>query len=211
MKRDNLVPRLPHTQLQHGTTAAAGRTVSRPLPTPLEHLITYIVRSYVPDPDKGRLCVNDAVNPRVCGAWVEVLPELAVNEKNAALASSISAFAVTLMSGGPARLFSLSSAFEKCSVALRSLRIEIRSVHCSPSARGEIAAAIMCLLLAELFLPTTLESWVAHLGGFAQSVQTAPPEFFASGILHKLFVGARPILVRSRNAEVRGAVFEPAS
>ena len=130
-----------------------------------------------------------------------MLPELA-GGRNEALSSAIHAFAVTLLGVGEGKAkserASLSSARESYSMALGALRRELQPGLRSPSPLlpSQIAAAIMCLLLAELFLPTTLSSWTTHLEGFAQSMRLAKPEFYASGMRHKLFVGARPILVR---------------
>ena len=56
-------------------------------------------------------------------------------------------------------------------------------------------AAVMCLLLAELYHPTSLSSWTAHLQGLGELMQLSQPEIYASGIPHRLFVGARPALV----------------
>jgi len=127
---------------------------------------------------------------------VEVLPELTAASTNSVLTSAVNTLAVTLLSGGPvARTVSLSSAWESYSLALTSLRDELRSASGSPSRPSEIIGAIMCLLLSEIHLNTNLRSWTAHLEGFAQSVRLAGPQLFSSGVPHKLFVGACPLLV----------------
>jgi hypothetical protein len=178
----------PRTRAQR-----APAVVSRPLTAPLDHLVTFLIRGYVPEQVNQPTRVTDTPQPRVCGAWIEALPELAAARSSPALLSAIRSLAVTLLS---VRKVSPSSAWESYSFALGSLRDELRSASRSASLPSEIAAAIMCLLFSELHLNTTLRSWTAHLEGFAQLVRSAGPECFASGIPHKIFVGARPLLER---------------
>ena len=178
------------------SNAGEPTTIARPLAAPLDCLITFIVRRYVPEPNHRLFRgIGDDPPPRVCGAWVEVLPDLVANSVNPALPAAISAFALALLSGGPDKSGSILSGHEAYSLALRSLRLELRTTPKNGSLPSELAAAIMCLLLAELFLPTSLDSWTAHLQGFAELMQLAHPELYTVGIPHKLFVGARPILV----------------
>ncbi|KAK5655383.1 hypothetical protein OQA88_5653 [Cercophora sp. LCS_1] len=174
--------------------AAQATAVYQTLTPPLDDLIRFIVRSYVPETNHRRISLPQEVEPRVCGAWVEVLPELSATGRNVALSSAIKAFAGTLMSGVLNKHMTMEDARQNYTHALRCLRDELRVASPSSSLASETAAAIMCLLLAELFMPTTLESWTAHLAGFAQSMRTAGPAFYRCGTPHRLFVGARPIL-----------------
>ncbi|KAK3392928.1 hypothetical protein B0H63DRAFT_456853 [Podospora didyma] len=172
-------------------------TVPRVLGLSVSHLMTLIIRSYVPEPELASLDsnsngANTYSQPRICGCWVEVLPNLIAKGETVALSSAVRAFAVSILSGGPMPIASLASGLEAYSVALRSLQRALRSAC---QFRDELAAAIMCILLAELLLPTTLNSWAAHLQGFGELMQLSGPELYTSGIGHKLFVGARPSLV----------------
>ena len=166
--------------------------------SPLEHLMTFVFRSFVPDSSQDSSGAGGVPPPRVCGAWVEVLPLLASSGSNEALSSAINAFAAAVMSGGTGSTTMVSSARESYSQALSALRNELRFAPKAEALPSQIIASIMCLLLAELFQPTTLGSWMAHLHGFGQSMQLARPEFYASGIPHRLFVGVRPILVSTK-------------
>jgi hypothetical protein len=142
--------------------------------------------------------------PRVCGSWVEVLPELVRRDSNKALASSIEAFAMSILCRGPKRNAPISAGLEAYDKALSSVNDALRCPY--DSFPVEIAAAVMCLLLAELFLATSLDSWTAHQQGLGKLMQLSRPGFYASGIPHRLFVGARPTLVGSRCLSSREAV-----
>jgi hypothetical protein len=196
-KKDRRAVRSTRQPEQRRRVRETSTLVSRPLSTPFDNFVAVLVQSFVPKPNDRAVSVTDTTYPRVCGAWVEVLPELAVGSCSPVLRSAVNSLAITLLSGGPVRKVAVSSAWESYSFALGSLRDDLRSgsPFRSPSLTSEVAAAIMCLLLSELYLGTTMHSWTAHLEGFAQSVQLAGPELFASGIPHKIFVGARPLLV----------------
>lgn len=198
----------PRLDLQErpGLGEATSSAVPRPLTAPLDPLMTFVVRSFVPaanlSPGRG----GGSVPPtRVCGSWVEVLPVLASGGNNIALSSAINAFAMAMMSGATASTSMTSSAGETYSQALCALHSELRSAPKSKALPSQIIASIMCLLFAELFQPTSLGSWMAHLHGFGQSMKLAKPKFFASGIPHRLFAGARPILVRSLPVTTTGS------
>ncbi|KAK0716947.1 hypothetical protein B0T26DRAFT_644673, partial [Lasiosphaeria miniovina] len=127
------------------------------------------------------------------GAWVEALPDLISNRTDAALDAAVKAFALSILAGGPTRSVPIPAGLEAYGLALQSLRTALRSstLRCPE----QLAAAIMCLLLAEIFLPTSLDARAAHLQGFGELMRLSGPELYASGVPHKLFVGARPSLV----------------
>jgi hypothetical protein len=152
-----------------------------------------IIDSYVPEDEAGLAGNAVEPSPRICGSWVEVLPELVDNDTGAALASAVRAFAMCILSRGPKRSFSVSDGLEAYNKALVSVNEALQSPYSDfPVA---IAAAVMCLLLAELFHVTSLTSWTAHLEGLAGLMQLSRPDVYSSGIPHRLFVGARPALV----------------
>ncbi|KAK4211067.1 P-loop containing nucleoside triphosphate hydrolase protein [Rhypophila decipiens] len=130
---------------------------------------------------------------RVCGAWVEVLPDLLAGSTNKTLLNAIEAFAVSILSGGPVPTVPLSAGLEAKTQALSSLQKALCTTGATYS--DELAATVMCVLFAELFLPTSLSAWVAHLEGFMQVMQLSRPEMYTSGLSHKLFVGARPSMI----------------
>ena len=159
----------------------------------MDDFITVVVRGCVPD-HKHELALPGNAS-RVCGAWVEVLPDLLGSGTNTTLSSAIKAFAVSILSGGPVRTAPMSMGLEAKSLALTSLRKALRVAGKTYS--DELAATVMCVLFSELFIPTTLRSWVAHLEGFVHVMQLSQPELYISGRSHKLFIGARPSMVRS--------------
>ncbi|KAK3694117.1 hypothetical protein B0T22DRAFT_373526 [Podospora appendiculata] len=174
------------------TTEACSPTLQRPLAVPLSQLVTLIVRSYAPGP--GTLGRINTYQPRVCGAWVEVLPDLIGNGTDKTLCSAVRAFALSILSGGPESKAPVSTGLKAYSLALCSLSNCLSSVR-DLSLSNQVAAAVMCVLLAELFLPTTMGSWNAHLQGFGRIMELSRPETYTSGVTHRFFVGARPALI----------------
>ncbi|KAK3902462.1 P-loop containing nucleoside triphosphate hydrolase protein [Staphylotrichum tortipilum] len=162
---------------------------------PLADLISTIIDNYAPEPDAAKLRSSAAeLAPRICGSWVEVLPELVNDESdNTALASAIRAFAVTILSKGPNGSLPVAEGVEAYNQALVSVNSALGSRYSDFPVT--IAAAVMCLLLAEMFHVTSLCSWTVHLEGLAGLMQLSRPEAYVSGIPHRLFVGARPALV----------------
>jgi hypothetical protein len=170
------------------------KPVTTPEALPLRDLISAIIDNYVPESDAAIACGSVEPSPRICGSWVEILPDLAGNDADTALASAIRAFAVTILSRGPKPRFPISEGLEAYNQALIAINDALQSPYSDfPVA---IAAAVMCLLLAELFHATSLDSWTAHLQGLADLMQLSRPQVYVSGIPHRLFVGARPALVR---------------
>lgn len=184
----------PHSQTREIHVDRDGQLATlSPRPPPLHDLITTIIDNYVPELDAFTLSSTVEPSPRICGSWVEVLPELIKNDTDTALASAVRAFAVSILSRGPKRSFSVSEGLEAYNQALVSVNEALRSPYSDfPVA---IAAAVMCLLLAELYHVTSLCSYKAHLQGLADLMQLSRPEVYASGIPHRLFIGARPALV----------------
>lgn len=127
-----------------------------------------------------------------------MLPDLVNNGAHAAMASAIKAFAFSILVGGTNPRLDKTAAIEAYSSALRSVNEAIQAPHSSSA--PELVAAVMCLLFAEMFLPTSFESWTTHLEGLGELMQTCQPETYVGGIPHRLFVGARPALVRQRHA-----------
>lgn len=165
-------------------------------PSSLGDLIAVIVQNYVPDPEISMATNGAESSPRICGAWVEVLPDLIGSDTNAALASAIKAFAMSIQSRGPKYSVPIPAALEAYSSALGLVNDALWVPY--NSFPVELGAAVMCLLFADLFLSTSLDSWTAHLQGLGELIQLSRPEFYVSGITHRLFVGARPALVRVR-------------
>ncbi|KAL2136172.1 hypothetical protein VTI74DRAFT_5225 [Chaetomium olivicolor] len=167
---------------------------------PLGHLIKIVINKYVPESDAVRASSSIEPSPRICGSWAEVLPELVGSETKSALASAIRAFALTILSRGPERSVPITAGLEAYQRALITVNDALQAPYSAFPAK--LGAAVMCLLLVELYHLTPVCSWTAHLQGLAELMQLSQPEFYASGIPHRLFVGARPALVGSPGSRV---------
>ncbi|KAK1447629.1 hypothetical protein CMEL01_09468 [Colletotrichum melonis] len=86
-------------------------------------------------------------------------------------------------------------AIEAHSSALKAVGCLIPRANDDPNNYTEISAAIMCLFLSEKFFPTSSSAATVHARGIGELIQLRPPQFYASGTPHKLFVGFRPILI----------------
>lgn len=122
-------------------------SIGRPLP---HDLIDLVVRCYVPDDEVPFLSDNLAQSrSRICGAWVEVLPNLsAQQDHNLVLSSAVNALAISILHhkmGPQSREISCSEALYS---AIRALRKGFATSD--GSFHAEFAAASMCLALAEV-------------------------------------------------------------
>ncbi|KAF4427313.1 Uncharacterized protein CFRS1_v002929 [Colletotrichum fructicola] len=81
------------------------------------------------------------------------------------------------------------------SSALKAVGRLLPHANDDPNNYDEISAAIMCLFLSEKFFPTSSSAATVHARGIGELIQLRPPQFYASGTPHKLFVGFRPILI----------------
>ncbi|KAH6628048.1 hypothetical protein F5144DRAFT_577845 [Chaetomium tenue] len=182
-----------HTQRKEVPSVQVVTPVPLPATPSLSDLVLTIIDNYVPEADTFPSENSVEPSPRICGSWVEILPDIIDSGMDKALASAIRAFAISILSRGRKRSFTISEGLEAYNHALISVNHALRSPYSDfPVA---IAAAVMCLLLAEFFHATSLGSWAAHLQGLADLMQLSRPGFYASGVPHRLFVGARPVLM----------------
>ncbi|KAF4890689.1 hypothetical protein CGCF415_v011885 [Colletotrichum fructicola] len=152
---------------------------------------------------------------RICGAWVEVLPGLvgADGRHDGPLSSAIKALGISLIARGPSGRAPVHEAIAAHSSALKAVGRLLPHANDDPNNYDEISAAIMCLFLSEVciagpyfaeytdkrlsqkFFPTSSSAATVHARGIGELIQLRPPQFYASGTPHKLFVGFRPILI----------------
>ncbi|KAF2147046.1 uncharacterized protein K452DRAFT_240175 [Aplosporella prunicola CBS 121167] len=159
----------------------------------LEDLIRLVMAEYVPENELIVLPSDSlASRPRICGCWVEVLPSMADKGDNV-LDSAIRAFGLALSSGSTSSSISVPQCFEAYSSAIHLTANRLRTTH--HSFPDDLAAAIMCLTMAELMLPSSENGWKAHAKGVGELIKLCGPAMFISGVPHKLFVGFRPLLV----------------
>lgn len=117
-----------------------------------DNLIGLVVTSYIPENELPFIWDNcDNTRSRICGFWVEVLPNLASQaHQNCILPSAMKALATSILASTPGRNHSKFDSTEHYYAAIRALRIEIAAKN--PASHAEFAASIMCLSLTEVFL-----------------------------------------------------------
>ncbi|KAM3065067.1 hypothetical protein ACMFMG_006171 [Clarireedia jacksonii] len=168
---------------------------SRSLSWPLLDIIGFVVRSFSPVQEISSSPINSYSSPsRICGSWIEVLPHLPWSEKaEDVLAPAIRTLALSMLAQEPHHLIPVSEALEARVEALRSLRSGLR--QCDGNSSNAFLASIMCLLLAEILLPTLGSGAMIHVKGVQDFMQLYTPNAYVSGMSHQLFVGFRPILI----------------
>lgn len=90
------------------------------------------------------------IYPRVCGAWIELLPVLSMTRRyEMALSSSVKALAVSILSRGRNGIAPISDALTAHCSALHSLHESLH--HIAHTADSDVlAVAIMCLMISEV-------------------------------------------------------------
>ncbi|KAH7030459.1 hypothetical protein B0J12DRAFT_583364, partial [Macrophomina phaseolina] len=155
-----------------------------------------ILRNYLPYSELQRDITNsNPQSPRICGSRIMALPELTVSATGAlgeCLYSAMNALAlsITAYKTGRNLLQHIASRYEH---TLRLLRKDLQlagSVY-----RNEQVAAVMCLALLEALSPIDPHSWLVHVDGASELIQSSSPDAFSTGIQHTLFVGFRPLLI----------------
>ncbi|KAH8800369.1 hypothetical protein F5884DRAFT_549580 [Xylogone sp. PMI_703] len=169
-------------------------SIVRPLSWPLCDVISLCAQNFIPENELSLSSNTSSLSQsRICGTWIEVLPSLAGNGGNEYLDSAIKALGISIVARGSEGRAPASDALEAQCSALQALQKNIK--HASKSAFNELAAAIMCLFLSEMLLPTSSVSSVVHAVGISELIQLQQPSFYAFGISHRLFTGFRPLLV----------------
>lgn len=113
-----------------------------------------MVRNYVPqDTTTATNIVSSITNqPRICGAWVEVLPNLRSggSTPDLVLTAAVEALATSILTQKLNPNRDNVESFQSYELALRSLR---KSVAVDRRFDTELLASIMCLSLVEVCLP----------------------------------------------------------
>lgn len=87
--------------------------------------------------------------PRVCGAWIELLPLLSMTPRyEMTLSSSVKALGVSILSRGRNGIAPISDALAAHCSALNSLHDSLHNIDTSNS--DALAVAIMCLMISEV-------------------------------------------------------------
>ncbi|KAH0492268.1 hypothetical protein TgHK011_007229 [Trichoderma gracile] len=173
--------------------------VVRPsLAWPFQDIISLVVQNFSP----AVLSSNSAfmnwdidIHPRVCGAWIELLPVLSLTRRyEMALSSSVKALGVSILARGRNGIAPISDALTAHCSALHALHVSLH--HISHTADSDVlAVAIMCLMISELILPTAASSSAAHAAGLSDLIQLHSPEAYSTGPSHRIFIGLRPAII----------------
>ncbi|GIK00269.1 hypothetical protein Aspvir_004289 [Aspergillus viridinutans] len=161
-----------------------------------EELAFIVVENYIPKDDLP--CLSDDSNnngcSRICGSWVEVLPRLAnTSSQEGVFFLSLKALAFAIASYKYPQKVSRLDATTVYSAAICALRRQLAAI--SQPFNAELAASIMCLSLAEGMFPGMGPGISTHIKGVGQLMKAHGPNHYQAGLLHKLFVGFRPLLV----------------
>ncbi|KAJ6027700.1 hypothetical protein N7499_001158 [Penicillium canescens] len=152
--------------------------------------IESIMNAFVPQEELPCTFQDSKDIPRICGAWVGVLPNLAQNPQaryGRVLSLAIEALSSCVTSKPYA------ASIQTYTAALEAVRTGITVQNNLVNA--EVVAAIMCLTLAELFFPESRFGIAMHVYGVARLFQASGPERFKSGVMHSLFAGFRPLFM----------------
>lgn len=142
--------------------------VVRPsLAWPFQDVISLVVQNFSPAMlSSTSAFMNWDVDmfPRVCGAWIELLPVLSMTRRHEmTLSSSVKALGVSILARGRNGIAPISDALTAHCSALNSLHDSLHHIHDSNS--DVLAVAIMCLMISEvrpeLFCPLHTVLFVA--------------------------------------------------
>ncbi|KAF4233825.1 hypothetical protein CNMCM6805_009042 [Aspergillus fumigatiaffinis] len=161
-----------------------------------EELAFIVVENYIPKDELPFLSYgsNNSSCSRVCGSWVEVLPRLAnTSSQESVFFLSLKALAFAIASHKHPQKVSNLDATTVYSAAICALRRQLAAE--SQPFNAELAASIMCLSLAEGMFPGMGPGISTHIKGVGQLMKAHGPNHYQAGLLHKLFVGFRPLLV----------------
>ncbi|KAF7118791.1 hypothetical protein CNMCM5793_008416 [Aspergillus hiratsukae] len=178
---------------QHGVTTVKIPDVTSASP---DELAFIVLEHYIPRDELPFLSYDSNVNrcSRICGSWVEVLPRLAnTSSQDSVFFVSMKALAFAIAAYKDPQRVSTLDATRVYSAAICALRRQLAAK--SQPFDAELAASIMCLSLAEGMFPGSVEGMSAHIKGVGQLMKAHGPNHYQAGLLHKLFVGFRPLLV----------------
>jgi len=116
---------------------------------PLRDVISFCVQNFIPVHEHPLLSEDpQRLQSRICGAWVEALPNLAVRSDLGPLSLAIKALGVTIATLGQTTRAPIPDALEAKCTALNTLQSAIRNNTISPS--NELAATMICLFISEV-------------------------------------------------------------
>ncbi|GAD94320.1 conserved hypothetical protein [Paecilomyces variotii No. 5] len=161
-------------------------------------LVNLIIRSYMPE-EELRLSsdishdISHELAPRLCGSWVEVLLDFDDSTRSDVVSTASAALGTLIMSQSlPKDVPSIDST-RSYLTAIQMMQRALSSANIYSD--RELLVSIMCLSLAELMFSGSYEGLAAHANAVARILQAHGPERYQTGILHRLFIGFRPLLM----------------
>ncbi|KAH6629746.1 hypothetical protein C7974DRAFT_192707 [Boeremia exigua] len=171
----------------------------------LEDDIRFIVRQYVPISGdvSPKAMVSQAQN-EICGAWVDVLPVVAMTRgSEQPLTSAIGTLALVL------RYYVLKEHVRHSEILDMYCRALENLGKALADAQGifhiEHCIAMMCLADADVAAPTLKSGWMMHVKAVGDMMERLGPTPFADDPMHTMFIGFRPLLLWSSMLNRRGA------
>lgn len=172
--------------------AAALVPISRPLSWPFLDIISLVVQNF--SPDSAPACKGLISAETICGAWVQVMPDLArCPAAETYLLPAIKALGVSIASRGDAGRAPVGQALEAQSEAVRALNRGLGQMRADEF--DVILASVMCLLISEMMLPTSEYGAIIHLRGARDLLFHQEPAYYVQGLPHALYIGFRPALM----------------
>ncbi|KAL4912737.1 hypothetical protein BDW62DRAFT_214754 [Aspergillus aurantiobrunneus] len=156
--------------------------------------VDLVIRSYVPEEELQPCSVLlNETRPRICGSWVEVLPDLIDSTGSDVVLASLDALATSIVSQRPAGGEPRVDGTLSYLTAIQIMRKELGTA--TNSLDRELLASIMCLGLTEVMFAGSAEGLTMHINAVARILQANGPERYQTGVLHKLFIGFRPVMM----------------
>lgn len=181
------IPRAKTRQFQqYGISRPFGSLMS-------EEFTSVILNRFLPVNESNKTSLEPGMS-QVCGAWVQILPSLVAGAPPGTLISlATRAFGAAILDVSDLGKSNQFRSNEAYLATLQELKNNILlSKNCL---RIETAAAIACLAMTELLLPTSNEATYAHCKGLGALMSSYPPDLFDSDNFHFVFVGCRPVLL----------------
>lgn len=142
----------------------------------------------------------DKSSPTICSPWLEALPLLLDRSRRTSrnaplLSASLRTLGYSIVCKGYED--STRSQWDICRAeyyakAAQSLNRELTE---GTGVCDESAAAIMCLIMAELLIPTSREGWIAHVRGIGRMMELCGPRSFTKPISQQLFMAFCPLII----------------
>ncbi|UNI18323.1 hypothetical protein JDV02_004597 [Purpureocillium takamizusanense] len=163
---------------------------------PLQHIILLLIQNFAPAiyPDVMGLDASCSP-PRICGSWVELLPDMAGQPANEAIITApVRTLATSILARGYHGIVSMGEALMAHGTALRSVNHAL--ANADKTNTNVLAASVMCLMISELILPRPdAGTPQAHALGLEALLKLQDPAYYAVGPAHRLFLGLRPAVI----------------